>query len=235
MNDDTIPDIGLDSAVKECPYCGNKITPIHLQHVADWLPDDTVTYYAICQCPNKSCNKIFFVKYTGEHIYINMGFYTEDSLNVLESEIFPYSINDINFDENIIEISPDFIEVYKQALLADKMNLDKIAGSGFRLALEKLIKDFAAHINPEKADEIKNDTKVSNVINNRIPDKPIFDDLKNIANRAWWLGCDSSHYNKNYTEFDIDDLKECIDITVATIVYYLKHQHYINSVNKSKV
>ncbi len=232
--DNNIPDIGLEIAVNECPCCGNKITPIYLTHFSDFWPDDTVTNYVICKCPNKSCNEIFFVKYTGEPQFIDIGIYTETEMNILKSEIFPYSINNLNIDENIVKISPEFIDIYKQASLADKMKLNKISGSGFRLALEILIKDFAVYINPEKANEIKSDTKVSNVINNRIPSKPIFDDIKNIANRAWWLGCDSSHYNKSFNKFDINDLKECINITVATIVYYLKHQHYINSINKPK-
>lgn len=114
------------------------------------------------------------------------------------------------------------------------MNLHKISGAGFRLAFEILIKDFAASLDPKKADEIKNDLNVSNVINNRIPNKPIFDDIKDIAKRAWWLGCDSSHYIKEFTEFDIKDLKECVNITVASIVYYSKHQHYVNSIKKDK-
>lgn len=234
MDENTAPDIELDSAVKECPYCGYKISPIYLSHTEEWFPDQKVTYHVICKCPNTACNRTFFAKYSGEHISLPLNLGYESFLDILESETFPYTISELNLDKHINEISPDFIETYKQALLADKMNLNKISGAGFRLAFETLIKDFVASLTPEKADEIKSDTSVSNVINNRLPNKPMFEDIKDIARRAWWLGCDSSHYVKEFTEFDIEDLKECINITVASIVYYSKHQHYVNSINKPK-
>lgn len=234
MDDNIIPDIDLNSAIKECPYCDCKISPIYLRHTEEWFPDQTVTYYVICKCPNTACNKIFFAKYSGEPFTYELNGEYEHFLSVSKSETFPYTISELNLDKHINEISPDFIETYKQALLADKMNLNKISGAGFRLAFETLIKDFVASLTPEKAEEIKSDTSVSNVINNRLPNKPMFEDIKGIARRAWWLGCDSSHYVKEFTEFDIEDLKECINITVASIVYYSKHQHYVNSINKPK-
>lgn len=232
---DNIPEINLDSAVNTCPCCGSKISPIYLTHHEEYYDVGFSAYYVICKCPNKSCNRIFFTKYIGEPLPVREGINgVEYTLDISDVTVYPYSFPDNYFEESITKLSPGFIEVYKQSVLADKMGLNKICGSGYRLSLELLIKDFASHINPEKADKIRCDTKVSNVINNRIPDKPLFDDIKNIANRAWWLGCDSSHYNKNFNSFDINDLKECINITVATIVYYLKHQHYVNSINKSK-
>lgn len=234
MDDNHVPDIGLNEAVKECPYCGCKISPIYLTHYEQWYEDQTVTYHAICECPNKACNEVFFVKYTAEPTPIQEPYGTGYILDILKSETFPYTISELDLDKYINDISPDFIETYKQASLADKMNLNKISGAGFRLAFEILIKDFAASLNPEKADDIKNDLNVSNVISNRIPSKPMFDDIKDIARRSWWLGCDSSHYIKEFTEFDIKDLKECIDITVASIVYYSKHKHYVDSINKVK-
>ena len=234
MGDNTVYNIGLNNAVKECPYCGYKISPIYLTHHEQYYDDQMITYHVICKCPNIACNKVFFIKYIADPIPINTPTGPDYEIDVLKSETFPYTISELNLDKYINDISPDFIETYKQALLADKMNLNKISGAGFRLAFETLIKDFVASLTPEKADEIKSDTSVSNVINNRLPNKPMFEDIKDIARRAWWLGCDSSHYVKEFTEFDIEDLKECISITVASIVYYSKHQHYVNSINKPK-
>ena len=65
---------------------------------------------------------------------------------------------------------------------------------------------------PDKAQEIKSDTSVANVIANQIPDKDCFKEIKDIAKRAWWLGCDSTHYETRYKDHDINDLKEKIMI-----------------------
>lgn len=86
---------------------------------------------------------------------------------------------------------------------------------------------------PDKAQEIKSDTSVANVIANQIPNKDCFKEIKDIAKRAWWLGCDSTHYETRYKDHDINDLKECIDITVATIVFYLKREHYLKTIQKN--
>ena len=131
MDDNHVPDIGLNEAVKECPYCGCKISPIYLTHYEQWYEDQTVTYHAICECPNKACNEVFFVKYTAEPTPIQEPYGTGYILYILKSETFPYTISDLDLDKYINDISPDFIETYKQASLADKMNLNKISGAGF--------------------------------------------------------------------------------------------------------
>lgn len=233
MNEDT-PDIGLDFAVKNCPRCGSKISPIYISHYVEYFEDDTITYYVICKCPNKSCNEIFFAKYTGESVPIFEGINgVEYTLNILETEIYPYSFTESPFETDLIEISSAFVEAYKQSVLADKMGLNKICGPGYRLSLELLIKDFAAYLNPEKASDIISDNNVSNVINNRIPNEDCFNEIKGIAKRAWWLGCDSTHYDTRYRDLDIKDLKECIDITATAIIFYLKRQHYLETIQKN--
>ena len=77
---------------------------------------------------------------------------------------------------------------------------------------------------PDKAQEIKSDTSVANVIANQIPDKDCFKEIKDIAKRAWWLGCDSTHYETRYKDHDIN---------VATIVFYLKREHYLKTIQKN--
>lgn len=234
MNNE-IPDINLNFAVKTCPCCGSKISPIYITHHVEHFEDDTSTYYVICQCPDKSCNEVFFVKYTREVIPLFEGINgVEYGLNIQHTDIYPYSFPDDFFEECIVKLSPKFIEAYKQSALADKMELNKICGSGYRLSLELLIKDFAAYLNPDKASDIKKDTSVANVINNRIPNNSCFNEIKDIANRTWWLSCDSAHYDSKYNELDINDLKECINITVASIVFYLKREHYLKVIQKSK-
>ena len=232
--DNNISDIYLDNAVNTCPCCGAKITPVYLTHYSEDISElDIATYYVICKCPNNSCNEIFFVKYKGEYNPRNGLYGIEYDLTLQDVDIYPYSFPDDYFDKFIYEISPKFVETYGQSAVAENIGLNKICGSGYRLSLELLIKDFATFLRPDKAQEIKSDTSVANVIANQIPDKDCFKEIKDIAKRAWWLGCDSTHYETRYKDHDINDLKECIDITVATIVFYLKREHYLKTIQKN--
>ncbi len=155
-------------------------------------------------------------------------------MSIQDINIYPNSFPNDYFEDKIIKLSPNFVETYKQSALANKMELNRICGAGYRLSLEFLIKDFATFLSPDKAVEIRNDNSVANIINNRIPDEDCFKEIKDIANRAWWLGCDSAHYDAKYKDLDISDLKECIDITVATIVFYLKRKHYLKVIQKTR-
>ena len=221
--------IHLSSAIDTCPHCGKSITPIlisyHTMH-----GDDTNTYqYVICQCPSKQCNSIFFAKYSWYPFQIDIDEYDVVIENI---EFYPSLFITTNFSKEIASVSPAFLEAYNQSETARANNLNIICGPGFRFAFELLVKDFACYLNPEKTKEIKQDISVSNVIANRIPDKPIFNELKDIAKRSWWLGCDFSHYSKKYSDLDIEDLKSCIDITVAVITYYLKRENYLAKISK---
>lgn len=224
--------INLHEAIEVCPHCGKSITPLLCTYHSsrnEYVLSST--YYAICQCPSKSCNAIFFAKYDVEDFPIPRNL-DELLANIRNIEIFPLPSVSVSMDTVIKKISPLFIETYNQAVTAQANNLHLICGSGYRLAFEILVKDFACYIHPDKADDIKQDPRVSNVIANRIPDKPNLQELKGMANRAWWLGSDFSHYDKKYTDLDIKDLKACIEITVAEITYYLKKENYLNEITK---
>lgn len=52
-------------------------------------------------------------------------------------EMWPYYFFvPIQFSEMISRISPEFVDIYNQALYAEQNNLNKIAGLGYRKALE---------------------------------------------------------------------------------------------------
>ncbi len=218
--------INLYKAVDTCPCCGSKIVPICHAHHAEHF-EEFSTYYVICECPNKNCSSVFFVEYNGERILTEMTKYgSKYNFIIQEVNFFPYIFPDNYFEKEMYTVSPEFTDIYKQAATAEKMGLTKICGAGFRLSFEVLIKDFASFLFPDKEQEIKTDTKVSNIISNRIPNDPIFDEIKEISKRAWWLGCDTTHYEKKYKEQDLEDLKNCINITAASISFYLKRKHY---------
>jgi len=83
---------------------------------------------------------------------------------------------------------------------------------GLRKALEFLIKDYICYKNPEKEIEIKK-LFLGNCISIYIDNSR----LKNISERAVWLGNDETHYIRKWKNQDIKDLKNLINITVSWI------------------
>lgn len=92
------------------------------------------------------------------------------------------------------------------------MNLDQIAGIGYRKSLEFLAKDFAIKYNPDDEDKIKN-MPLSNCIKTYIDDPRI----KNLAEKSIWLGNDETHYVRKHEDRDISDMKQFID----ALVYFI--------------
>ncbi len=90
--------------------------------------------------------------------------------------------------------------------------MDQICGTGYRKALEFLIKDYAIKKYPAHKKEIIKKF-LGNVINDHIDDVRI----KDVAARAAWLGNDETHYERKWLGADISDLKALIDLTLHWI------------------
>ena len=80
---------------------------------------------------------------------------------------------------------------------------------GYRKAIEYLVKDWAIQTNPADDEKILG-LWLSGVINEYFSG-----DLKEILERATWLGNDQTHYNKLFEEYNIEHLKELIDLIMA--------------------
>jgi hypothetical protein len=66
----------------------------------------------------------------------------------------PWNPRKSEFPNNITEISPNFVDIYNQAIAAETHQLNQLVGIGLRKALEFLVKDFARTENSEKENEI---------------------------------------------------------------------------------
>lgn len=140
--------------------------------------------------------------------------------------VYPKKVQGSEFSSIIKTLSPTFVSCYNQSEQAEAENLDEISGIGYRRALEYLMKDFVSSLYPDKEFDIKSDTKLSNIISNRLPNTPEFMDIKEMAASSWALGCDFVHYDKQYINYDLNDLKQCIDLTVTSIEFFLKKSKY---------
>ena len=99
---------------------------------------------------------------------------------------------------------------------------------GYRKAIEYLVKDWAVQNNPEKKADIEK-LWLGQVIK-----KYYSGDLKDILERATWLGNDQAHYNRLFEEFDIDVLKELIALIMVELDRQFKMAHYINKIQSKK-
>jgi hypothetical protein len=159
------------------------------------------------QCANLSCHELFistFERTVGYPTYL-LG---------RSEPLTPY---EIRVPKEIEEISPEFTKTYKQAHRAKQTNLDKVAGAGFRRALEFLVKDYASReADEETKEKILRKTLVQ-CIREHVPE----DGIKTVAERAAWLGNDETHYLRKWEEKDVNDLIALINSVANWIVMHL--------------
>ena len=206
--------------VNKCPICNSSIAPVEK---SDFFNSDSKMYFFMFECP--ACNKGFITHYN----YTNERKIKNDiSYNMLKLvNSYPRVPELHQFDENIKKLSSNFCEIFNQAYVAEQMNLNEIAGIGYRKALEFLIKDYCIDKNKEQEEKIKKDP-LSQVITNYI----LSDKIRNLAKASIWIGNDETHYVRKYEDKDIKDLKRFISATVAYITYELiadSAQEFVNN------
>ncbi|ERM20331.1 DUF4145 domain-containing protein [Brevibacillus laterosporus] len=194
----------------QCWYCHNFIDPtIIYSHVFDNMIAPGKSHKlkgaaSLLQCP--SCSLIFLGVYELKETGMPQNF--NGALIYSAPKLQPK----INFPETINDISPNFIEIYKQSLQAEKDNLNQIAGMGYRKALEFLIKDYLTYKHPDKEEKIKKQT-LSECIKTHIEDKY----LNSALLAAVWIGNDETHYIKKHTDKDVNNIKAFIEASVYFI------------------
>lgn len=188
-----------------CPFCQKAITPRTYQGFLN-----VKSLEIVFVCPNAECAKVFTGQYKR---YDNAIFqYISSSIGSIQTR---------DFSENIIELTPSFVEIYNQALHAESLNLAHISGIGYRKALEFLIKDYLINKNPKKEESIKKKF-LGNCIKEDIDNK----NLKDIAERAAWLGNDEAHYVRKWEKKDVTDLKKLIDVSLHWIEMEILTEQY---------
>lgn len=161
--------------------------------------------YVLCFCRN--CDGIFLSKYEDDDC--------DEEYKLVTS--CPRTIENVDFEEEVNRLSPEFVTIYSQAAEAEKSGLDRIAGIGYRKALEFLVKDFCITQNPDKKETIEK-APLSSCIKDYIQHPK----TKLVAERAAWLGNDQTHYLQKHTDKDLDDLKLLIKLTRHWIVLELE-------------
>ena len=184
--------------VSECPWCKTTIQPNVLQC------EETDTQLKVLHSCTK-CEEWFLALYTVDDCPIQLEYDSDEEWVYYPEIVLPAHTMEQKFNLTIETLSKDFVETYNQALTAQMQNLDRIAGVGFRKAVEFLIKDYAIQRYAADAPKIK-----SAALNQCIEDYIDNEKIKITARAAVWLGNDYAHYEKRHTTHDIEDMKRFI-------------------------
>jgi len=224
-------EVKVDRLPDKCPICHVNVLPLYVTGVlpsSKTTPENHKIIQTIFKCPRINCQELFIADYIEFGIkYGGKDTYTFQSFEL--RSVAPSRYQDKKFPESICEISSMFCNVFNQSAHAESLRLTDIAGSGYRKALEFLVKDFLISEETEKADSIK-EMALMNAIKNKIQDV----NIKKCATRATWLGNDETHYLRKWNDHDISDLKRLITLTVNWIENSILTKEYENTMPDSK-
>ena len=178
------------------------------------------------QCENLKCRKIFIVHYyTGKK--------TQNYFSTVIEKTSPYAVAKVNEAENIKMISPKYYDIYNQAIQSDLMGLTDICGMGYRKALEFLIKDYVIFMNQDN-ESFDKEKFLKKFLGNVIKEDLSNYRLKELSERAVWLGNDETHYERKWVEKDVTDLKRIIDIVIHEIEMELSYRNTIEDMPRGR-
>ncbi len=183
-----------------CPKCHKGIQPRFISgayYQPNKFAELSVHYY----CP--LCKSCFITTYDVHSYTDNCGFKHYESYDAKISE--PISFIGTQFPQRIVDLSPQFVEIYNQSENAEAIKLNQIAGMGYRKSLEFLVKDYSIHKNPQKQAEIEA-LPLAACIKHYIDNHKIH----TLAEKSAWLGNDETHYVKKHTDRSTEDLKTFI-------------------------
>ena len=211
-----------------CPHCHVTIDPSAKFFIASMDTDNKPCNISVWECSYSKCRRVFVVLYKAIGGVPKL----DKFLNGYpKGPSWPKPILELHSgktDGNGNLIQSRFILTYLQSLEAENLGLDELAGMGYRKAIEYLVKDWAIQNNPDKKEEIEK-SWLAAVINTYYNGE-----LKEILERASWLGNDQTHYNRLFEEFDIKVLKELIDLIMVELDRQYKKALYIGTIQKKK-
>lgn len=194
-----------------CPHCHHNMEPRFL-----YQNFEVDTNYSVWKCTFRNCGRQFVAAHKiTNHQGIFIGFLDG-------TPIGPH------WPKVILELESKFIETYNQALKAESSGLNEISGMGYRKALEYLVKDYVIHKDSSLKGKVESKPLAMIILENfKLPQES---DLKELLQRATWLGNDMTHYLRYHETFDLNDLKELIQLVMDEIHSIEQKRHYIANI-----
>ncbi|MFZ8764768.1 DUF4145 domain-containing protein [Enterococcus diestrammenae] len=193
---------------KNCPICGVANSPT-------MIGCDIVDYYnnEKLQTISWKCTNCFN-KYVTGHTRKDIN---DKKLHYLY--IYP-SPTPRDFSELIKNLSPRFVEIYKEGYYSESAGFLTSAGIAYRLALEILIKDYAIAELHKNEDEVTR-KKLYAAIEDYLPNV----DFQRVADVIRLKGNDYTHFKEKYDQVDFTMFKDYLNIFIDLIEVQLKINH----------
>ena len=204
-----------------CPWCEARIAPVVINKTSiGFTHDDRDNFFSILfSCP--SCKRHFLNQYD---IYYNDPKNRVDYL--FRTQDNPVKQGSFEYDEIINEICPEFKEIINQSRSAEGMQLNHLAGMGYRKATEFLVKDYLIKFKGQNEKEISQ--KFLGQCIKQLDD----DQLKALSEATAWIGNDEAHYTRKHEDRNIQDLKKFLHAITSFISYQLSIKDAIDFTNR---
>lgn len=204
----------------ECPICHHGIKALCIGNNLISRPelDHGNTVQALYRCPRNECQRAFVASYTQNRDY--RSHFPQGDYYLRNCA--PFRPTEPDTADELKELSSNYHKILSQSYAAEGLQLDQIAGCGFRKALEFLIKDYAIHKHPDDAGVIK-----KKLLGNCIKEYCSDANVNACASRAAWIGNDETHYVRKWEEKDLTDLKVLLRLTAAWILNELLTEKYL--------
>lgn len=189
----TVPKLG------QCPHCNKEIAPYVISTSEADL--ETRTFAVMAQCPY--CSRYFTMAY-------KLPFGTK----VPEPIIYKHSIKkrEKELPKELSEISPRFVKIYNEALIAEENDLSELVGVGFKKAIEFLIRDYLIKFKKENEKEVLEQPLKD--IMGKISDHRV---TQLTATYKWLNSC--NFCNRTFDEKDVQEMKKFINVISEYIIY----------------
>ncbi|MEH6659902.1 DUF4145 domain-containing protein [Leeuwenhoekiella marinoflava] len=202
----------LESVPSACPICKTSIEPVFIE---TYNVNNLI--YAVFRRPVTEYEEYYLLKF-----FFNKNHPRPKKVYSFNNYAGQVSAELKNL-EIIQDLSPNFSAIYNQEFIAEQYGLKEICGVGYRKAIEFLVKDYTIKFNLESENKITEPTyALGKCIKEFTPDPRI----KDMVERAVWLGNDETHYTRKWTDKDLNDLKILIDLTLHWIQMELLSNEY---------
>lgn len=189
----------------ECPHCGAYSTPQISAHTSISYSGMKIWFFIFY---NDCCDKQSFA------------IYKKQGSNAEFLGILPVVHKMPQLPESLGKISPRFVSLFQQSFDAEQNSYFELAGSGYRNAIEVLIKDFAIQELKVPEKEVRKKS-LSQAIEAYLPsiNASISADVMRV------LGNDYTHYERKYEDIDFQVLKRYLQIFINSIdcEYLIRH------------
>ena len=182
-----------------CPHCATCNESMLMSKQSLYFDANRTAYMAIFK--STCCKKAFLCTYLKRN-------------DVKQAEllsVYPHHQGMV-IPQNIKDFSPRFAELHRQAAFAEQNNCFDLAGSGYRNAMEILIKDYAVNILGHDYNSV-----VKKSLYQSICDYLPSIDSQVAADVIRKLGNDYTHYETKYTDVDFEGLKVYFELFVINI------------------